>query len=260
MSGIMSMFSNLVGGGTPAPAVAPGANAGQSQPGNIPVNAPNTGTAGANAAANGVLPGNQDANPKPVATPLDQFSDLWNNAPTDPNAPANPGIFGDVDPKRFMEAAGKIDFTKVVTPDQLQAISAGGEGAMASFAAALNAVAQSTYAQSAYASTKIVEQALARSKDSFLAELPQHIKQQTVKENLRADNPIFSNPAVQPVISALEAQLTVKYPSASAGEITTMAKQYVDALGTSFAPKPAAPTQANGKPVREETDWSAFLA
>jgi len=258
MSGIMSMFSNLVGGGNPAPAAAPGANNGQSQPGNIPATAPNTAATTPNAAPNGVLPGTQDANPKPESTPFDQFTDLWNNAPIDPNA-APAGVFGNVDPKKFMEAAGKIDFTKVVTPEQLQAISAGGEGAMASFASALNAVAQSTYAQSAYASTKIVEQALARSKDSFLAELPQHIKQQTVKENLRAENPVFSNPAVQPIISALEAQLTVKFPQASAGEITTMAKQYVEALGTSFAPKPAAPTQANGKPVREDTDWSTFL-
>lgn len=250
----------LGGSPAPAPAAPTGGQTGQPTPGNIPASAPNTGNAPAGAAPNGALPGNQDANPKPDATPFDQFADLWNNAPTDPNAPKSQGVFGDVDPKKFMEAAGKIDFTKVVTPEQLQAISAGGEGAMASFAAALNAVAQTTYAQSAFASTKIVEQALARSKDSFLAELPQHIKQQTVKENLRAENPVFSNPAVQPIISALEAQLTVKFPQANAGEITTMAKQYVEALGTSFAPKPPpAVDPRTGKAVREETDWSTFL-
>jgi hypothetical protein len=259
MSGIMSMFSNIIGGGNAAPAAAPGANNGQSQPGNIPATAPNTAATTPNAAPNGVLPGTQDANPKPESTPFDQFTDLWKNEPTDPNA-APAGVFGNVDPKKFMEAAGKIDFTKVVTPEQLQAISTGGEGAMGAFAAALNAVAQTTYAQSAFASTKIVEQALARSKDSFLAELPQHIKQQTVKENLRAENPVFSNPAVQPIISALEAQLTVKFPQASAGEITTMAKQYVEALGTSFAPKPTSQQNAGKPGAKEETDWSTFLS
>jgi hypothetical protein len=159
-----------------------------------------------------------------------------------------------------MEAAGKIDFAKVVTPEQLQAISTGGEGAVQAFAAALNSVAQTTYAQSAFAATKIVEQAVSRSKDSFLAELPQHIKKQTVSENLRADNPVYSNPAVQPIISALEAQLTVKYPQASAGEITTMAKQYVDALGTSFAPKPAAPAAGGKNGVKADEDWSSFFS
>ena len=261
MSGIMSMFSNLIGGAPAATASqqpAPGTQSGQSQPGQLPATTPNTGAASPNTAPNGTVPATGDNINAPAATPLDQFADLWKNEPTDPNAAKPTGVFGNVDPKKFMEAAGKIDFTKVVTPEQLQAISQGGEGAMASFAAALNAVAQTTYAQSAYASTKIVEQAMARAKDSFIAELPQHIKKQTVSENLRAENPIFQNTAVQPIISALEAQLTVKYPQASAGEITTMAKQYVEALGSSFAPKPPA---AQGKPgSKDETDWSTFLA
>lgn len=260
MSGIMSMFSNILGG-NPAPAAAPAPQGGQSAPGNIPSTSHATGVSNPNAAPNGTLPGNENANPAAPATPLDQFNDLWNTAPVDPNAHKPAGVFGNIDPKKFMEAAGKIDFTKVVTPEQLQAISTGGENAVQAFAAALNAVSQSVYAQSAYASTKIVEQALARSKDNFIAELPQHIKQQTVKENLRADNPIFANPAVQPIISALESQLTVKFPNATAGEITQMAKNYVEALGTSFAPKPQNPSGPNGKPgAKEDTDWSSFLS
>lgn len=259
MSGIMSMFSNLMGGNNPAPAAAAptGAQSQPSTPGNIPATAPNTGVASPNAAPNGTLPGNQDGNPAPAATPFDQFADLWKNPEQNGDQPPA-GVFGNIDPKKFMEAAGKIDFSKVVTPEQLQAISTGGEGAMGAFAAALNAVAQSTYAQSAFAATKITEQALAKAKDSFLADLPQHIKKQTVSESLKAENPVFSNPAVQPIISALEAQLTVKYPQASAGEITQMAKQYVEALGTSFAPKPAAPATANNG-AKEDTDWSSFF-
>lgn len=258
MSGIMSMFSNLIGGNS-APAAPQGQQAPAPQPGNIPATAPNTAATTPNTAPNGVVPGNVDANPKPAdATPFDSFKDLWKTDAT-PEGQAPQGVFGNVDPKRFMEAAGKIDFAKVVTPEQLQAISSGGEGAMQSFAAALNAVAQSTYAQSAFATTKIVEQAMARSKDNLLAELPQHIKQQTVRENLRAENPVFSNPAVQPIISALEAQLTVKYPSASAGEITTMAKRYVEELGTSFSPKQQQQQVAGKQGSREETDWSTFL-
>ena len=260
MSGIMSMFSNLMGGAAPS-APANSQNPTPNQPGNIPVTASNTGAASPNTAANGVVPTTGDSIQPSASTPFDQFADLWKNEPTDPNAPApNTSVFGNVDPKKFMEAAGKIDFAKVVTPDQLQKISAGGEDAMTAFAAALNSVAQTTYAQSAFASTKIVEQAMAKAKDSFLAELPTHIKQQTVKESLRQDNPIFSNPAVQPIISALEAQMTVKYPQATAAEITTMAKQYVEALGTSFAPKPQEPARVPGSmKAKDDQDWSSFL-
>lgn len=271
--GIMSMFSNLMGSGnnavpnTPAPGSVPNPATGTTgtlpTPGNIPSGTPTTGVTTPGAAPNGVLPaaGADGTNGTPTTTPFDTFKDLWKNDPVDPNAPA-PGVFGTIDPKKFMEAAGKIDFSKSVTPEQLTAIAGGGEGAMAAFAQAMNKVAQGVYAQSAFATTKIVEQALSKSKEAFLAELPQHIKKQTVTDSLRAENPIFSNPAVQPIISALEAQMTVKYPNATAPEITAMAKTYVEALGISFAPKPVpnnATGNTGGKGSKGETDWSKFL-
>ena len=261
--GIMSMFANAFGGsGNPAPNPTPNPGA----PGNLPKDAPATGATPNGAAPNGQIPPdtgttlelNADGTPK-EPTPFAEFADLWQPNKTDPNAPpVQTGVFGEIDPKKFMEAAGKIDFSKVVTPEMLTAISSGGEAATAAFAQAMNKVAQGVYAQSAFATTKIVEQALNKSKETFLAELPQHIKKETVSGSLRAENPIFSNPAVQPIISALEAQMTVKYPNASAGEITAMAKQYVEALGTSFAPKPKVDATAP-KNKKGETDWSTFL-
>lgn len=252
-----------MGGSQPNSATAggganPSGQPNPSTPGNIPDGVNNTGATPSGAAPNGVLPEiNPNGNPTDPATPFAEFKDLWKNDPVDPNAPPS-GVFGNVDPKKFMEAAGKIDFSKSITPDQLTAISTGGEAAMQAFAQAMNSVAQGVYAQSAFATTKIVEQALGKSKESFLAELPQHIKKQTVTDSLRAENPIFSNPAVQPIISALEAQMTVKYPHATAPEITQMAKQYVEALGTSFSPKPVVDPNAP-KNKKGETDWSIFL-
>jgi hypothetical protein len=224
----------------------------QQTPGNIPQNSPTNSPADGNTAANGLVPPNTD---KSSESPLDQYADLWKNDPSSGDA-TPPGVFGNVDPQKFMEAAARVDFSKSIPQEQLQAIAAGGEGAMQAFASALNTVSQNVYAQSAFASTKIVEQAMARAKESFMSELPQHIKKQSVSDSLRAENPIFLNPAVQPIISALEAQLTVKFPNASASELQTMAKQYVEALGTSFAPKPKENPQTSG---RAETDWNSFL-
>jgi len=249
--GIMDMFSGMMNSG----AAAPAAPAGQpTPPGNIPATAAANSPATPSTAANGAVPPGTDTSANSPASPLDQFADLWkNDATTEGKATA--GVFGDIDPKKFMEAAQKIDFSKAVTPEQLQAISGGGEGAVKAFAEAMNTVSQNVYAQSSYASTKMIEAALAKSKDSFMAELPTHIKKQSVSDTLRQENPIFSNPAVQPIISALESQLTVKFPNASASEITGMAKQYVEALGTSFTPKPAEDAKAG----KGETDWSTFL-
>lgn len=255
MSGIMSMFSNLLNPNPAAPVAKPGTATGVGQPGNIP---PGTPTAGdVKAGPNGDIPPGTDTTIVKEPAPFEPFKDLWKDTPPDPNAPIKDNtVFGTLDPKKFMEAAGRIDFSKAVTPEQLTAISAGGEGAVKAFAEAMNKVAQGVYAQSAFATTKIVEQALAKSKETFLADLPSHIKRQTVTDSLRAENPIFSNPAVAPIISALEAQMTVKYPNATAPEITAMAKQYVEALGSSFVKKEKV-NEVKGN--KGETDWSTFL-
>lgn len=252
--GIFDMFSSSGSSATPQPA-QPQPPQSQAPAGNIPPDAAATGQASGGAAANGVIPPGTATSATPSA-PLDQFADLWKNDPSAAAAASN-GVFGDLDPRKFSEAAAKLNFASTVTPEQLQAISAGGEGAVTAFSQAMNAVAQATYAQSAFASTKLIEQALGKAKEGFMSELPLHIKKLQVSDNLRTENPIFANPAVQPVISALESQLTVKFPNASASEITAMAKQYVEALGTSFAaPATPAPAKAESK----ETDWSSFFS
>lgn len=266
-AGIMSMFSNMFNGGNNGAATPTAPQNGQvttpANPGNIPNNAPNTGATSDGTAPNGTVPAiGTDGKPTTTATPFDDFKELWQPNATDPNAPEpQKGVFGNVDPKRFMEAAGKIDFSKVVTPEQKQQIAAGGEPAIQAFAEAMNKVAQGVYAQSAFASTKMIEAALAKGREQFLAELPQHIKRQTVTDSLSQENPVFSNPAVKPIISALEAQLTVKYPNATAPEITALAKQYIEALGTSVAPKQKQENNTPGtrRGAKQETEWDKFL-
>ena len=251
MSGIMDAFRSVFSG-TPAQSTTAPNN--QGTPGNLPPGTPPSNTTPATP-PNGEIPPNTNTNLEvKEPTPFADFKDLWKTDPTDPNKPApDASVFGTIDPKKFMEAAGKIDFSKAVSQEQLQAIQAGGEGATKVLLEVMNKVAQGTYAQSAFATTKIVEQAIAKSKETFLAELPQHIKKQTVTDSLRAENPIFSNPAVAPIISALEAQMTVKFPNATAPEITAMARQYVEQLGTAFVPK--AKVDPNAKVNKGEIDW-----
>lgn len=247
--GIMDIFSGITGGSAAPAAPAPNTNANnQPQPGNIP---PGAGSTNPN---NPTVPAGTE---NKEGAPLDQFADLWKNEPASEGREQNTGLFN-IDPKKMFEAAGKIDFAKMIKPEQLQAIAQGGDAAVQAFAQAMNGVAQGVYAQSAFATTKIVEQALGKAKQQYNSELPSLIKKHQVSDNLRAENPIFANPAIQPIISALEAQLTVKFPNATASEITGMAKQYVEAVGSSFAPKPAAP-ENDGKAGANTTDWDKFL-
>ena len=215
-------------------------------PGNIPPGA------GANDPTNTTVPlGTVEASQE---SPLANFADIW--TPVE-NAQATETMFANVDPQKLMEAAKKTDFSKAISSNQLEAIAGGGQEAVAAFASAMNSVAQTVYANSALATTKIVEQALMKAQQQYDAKIPGLIKRQTVSDTLRTENPMFSNPAVQPLISALEAQLAVKNPNATAGELTSMAKQYLEGVSTVFStPKQGQESTTNAG----DTDWLKFLS
>lgn len=212
-------------------------------------------------AVNGVIPApGQTGNGEPAVepSPFDGFKDLWSttNTPADNSGP----MFGSVDPQKLMESAGKVDFAKAVTSEQMQAIAAGGEGAVKAFAESMNKIAQTVYAQSAFATTKIVDQAMTRQQENFAKQLPSMVKKFSVNENLQDQNPLLSNPALTPLVSALTDQLTRKNPNATSSEIQSQVNDYFSALGTSFAPKPVETpaTRAAQKAAKAE-DWSAFF-
>jgi hypothetical protein len=250
MAGILgSVMQNIFGGTTAANSQAP-ANPGTPKvPGNFPVNpasVPNP-----NNPTNPVQVATQEA----PASPLDKFNELWN---TDPNAKPNTpvSLFANLDPASIAAAAAKNDFTKVVTPEMAAALAAGGPGAVEAAKQMMNAMSQKAFGDSAVASTKIMENALTKQREMFLAELPSIIKNQTLSENLRNTNPIFSNPAVAPMLEMMKNQVASKHPNLSSAEQTKMAQEYVIAFAQ--VANPAAPTAAQKK-AAGETDWNSFL-
>jgi proteasome lid subunit RPN8/RPN11 len=252
----MSFFNNLFGSAqpqqpAPAPAPAPAAQQQQSQaapPGNIPAQ-PNNGTQqSANTAPNGVVP-EQPAQPE---SPLDQFKDIWQPVEnqSDPNAPLL-----NVDPKKLAEASRKTNFAGMINPQLMEQIQQGGPEATKAFAAAMNQVAQGVYAQSAFATSKIVEAAVSKAKQQLIAEMPQQFKRQQVSDTLRSENPVFNHPAASPILSAVERQLSMKFPNAPASEISGMAKQYLQNFAGAISPQQVQESRTAGK--RDE-DWSNF--
>ncbi len=231
----------------------PTATPAASTPGQIPANtqpAPTT----PGATPNGVVPAVPTGN-EPVKTPLDEFSTLW-ETPKDSQTPNAPFSFN-IDPAKMQEAVGKIDFTKVISPDTLAKITAGGADAAPAFMDALNKTVQASFMQSSLAASKMVEAAVAKTRESMEANIPSLIKNQSLNESLRTSNPAFNHPAAAPVISALQTQLQIKNPTASVSELKTMAEDYFLSLGEAFNPKKpdAAETAAS-----KETDWTKFLA
>ena len=223
----------------------------QAQPGNIP--ATNNNPADPN---NSTVPASSTtATATPAASPLDQYAEIW-KPDANPKTP-EPSLFANVTADSLQQAAKKNDFTKVLTPDMLAAINKGGIDGQNALIQVMQAMAQKGFGDSAFTTTQIVEQALAKQQQKFQEMLPSLIKQQTVTENLRSSNPIFTHPAAAPVLDMFKQQALQKYPNASAAEIQQMAEGFLDNFAQAAqAPKLQAQQQANNA---NSTDWSSFL-
>jgi len=211
-----------------------------------------TNTPAANPQASTVA-GATDAATDASASPLDQFKDLWK---TDPNAkPETPFSFNS-DPSKLIDAAKTVDFTKVVTPEIMKVIAAGGPEAQQAMMTAMNNMTQMSFAQSSHAAAKITEAALQQQEERFKAMLPNLIKQHTVTDNLKQTNPLMADPAMAPMISALQQQFTTKYPQATAVQINDHVNEFLNGAADRIMGQRPTPVDKTKKP---STDWSLFV-
>lgn len=252
----MSLMEKIFGAKT-APANTPNQPAAvQPNPTNNPAQNQPIATAAATPGtdANGVVP------PGAAEAPLDKYKDLWQPVVHDEKnpAPQNQGP-APVDPQKLMEAAAKVDFSKIVNQDMLAKIAGGGEEAAAAFVQALNLTAQTVYGQSAVTTAKIVEQAVSQARDDFASQIPGMLRNQNIKSRVFEDNPAFNNPAVAPLIEAQVQQLSLKYPKATPAELNGMAKEYLAGVAGLINP-PKADASAKGKTSAQGEDWDAYMA
>jgi hypothetical protein len=230
-------------------------------PGNIPAPQGSPTAQSNGTAPNGIVPAPATpTTPAPATNPLDEFSKMWEaptNAEGKPIPPANTELFT-VDHKQLMEAAGKVDFSKTLSPELLAKINAGGEGATTALLEAMNKTSQQVYAQSAIATSEIVKEAIRKSTEASEKLFADKVKNLNISESLREQNAVFSHPAAAPVLSAIQERLTIKNPGASTAEIKEMANKYLSSFADALAPK-TAPVVTPGNKGATETDWSTFL-
>ena len=256
----MSIFDKLFGSApasTPPQNLPPGAAPGQQGPLQGTQATPQTAPNGMIPAQDPNSPQGQETKPNVPATPLDPFKDVWQTTKA-PEGSENQGMFANLDPQKLMESARKVNFSGALTQENMQKIQAGGPEAIQALQESLNSVAQTVYAQSALATTKIVEQALGKQKEQYDASLPTLVKKFSANESLLSNNPLLQNPAIQPLVGALQEQLIRKNPNATSAEIQQQVTDYFAALGNTFAPKPASPS-ASQKKAAEAEDWDKFF-
>ena len=207
-------------------------------------------------APNGVVPGENNPSQQ---SPLDKHSEVWKTTNT---APQNKPIFDGLDPEKLREAVAKNDFSRVLSPDTLAKIKAGGDDAVAGFSEGMNALGQSLFTQQTLATTKIVEQALEQQRKQFETMIPTLVRRASSADSLGAENPAFKHPAVQPIVEALRSQFLTKNPNATAAEINEQIKEVMGGIGQAFAPQVS--DSGSGQNLRtrgqaKDQDWSVFL-
>lgn len=251
----MSIMEKVFGAFKPTSQAVPGQPVPPNQPqvtNNPAQNPPSGATAtSAGTAPNGTVPAGA-ADP----APMEKFKELWTPpAPSKDNEGEQGG--GQIDPQKLMEAAARVDFTKVVDAESMAKIAGGGEEAAQTLVALLNKTAQQVYGQSTVVTSKIVEQAVAQARDQFIAQIPDVIRKQGARAAVFEKNPAFSNPAIAPLIEAQVSQLALKYPKATPGELEGMAKEYLQEMATLINPAKS-DASSNKKTANDGDDWSTY--
>ena len=204
--------------------------------------------------------------PKPgegKESPLEGYKALWE---TDPNAKpvlTSPTI--NADPAALMKAAQGIDFTKVIPPELLEAAAKGDAVALGKV---VNLSAQAGYAQSAHATAAIVRGALAeQTRINRDVLLPDALRAANLSSSLVLDNPIFSNPAVKPLVDLITTQVRTKYPTASEFDqkkhvielFNQFSQESLKSQGFTVLPKGSELTSPAGAGANKEEDWGPFF-
>lgn len=199
------------------------------------------------------------------ASPLAGYEKLWETSKDDP---VDPRLTPDLsyDPKKLLEGAKKVDFTKAINPAHMTKLQEGFDPAAMS-----SAIGEATQAALAYAqgsTLSIVQAALEKQEKKFHEEvLPAALKKHQASTSIAADNPIFENPAVSALLEPLKNQLVLKYPKASPEEITKHAKEYLSGMaaeivkssGGTISTAEAIAAAAKSSPQREETNWDDWI-
>ena len=193
-------------------------------------------------------------NPDPKS-PNAEFQDLWKMEPTQQNQAPNFRI----DPKQLSQVTGNMDFSKSVSRDDLAKIVQGGEEAVGALVSVLNSVGREIFSTNAQFSSHMTEAGYNTAQQAINQGLPNLVKKQFTQNELFAANPKLRDPALQPLVMAIQSQITQKYPNASAGEVNGMVDKYFnDVVAKSFNKDGQGQPQNQSGSVANY-DFSSFL-
>lgn len=201
-------------------------------------------------------------------SPLSGFEKLWENDPKNPvkDPLATVSTKFNIDPAKLAAAAKNMDFAGMIPKEVIDAAM---KGDPAAFAQAMNAVTQAAFVQSASANARVVEAAVNQTAEKMLKEvLPQMVRDSSIANHVRTENPLFKNPAAAPLVEMLQKQVQTKYPTATAAEINSQVSSYLNdfakmVVSSKIGEQPDPAATAGSGVVRKTggntDDWGDFF-
>lgn len=199
------------------------------------------------------------ANPSPqtqqTQSPTDKFKELWSTT----NQPTNQAPNFKLDPAQLSKVSGSMDFTKNISREDLTKIAQGGAEAVEALGNVLNSFGREVFGASAQFSSHMTESGYNSASGIIDKGLPGAIKRQLTEQHIYQANPKLKDPALQPLIGALQSQFSAKHPNASAQEINDLVSEYMTTVvGAAFTkedPQVAAAQQSQNAAA----DFSSFI-
>lgn len=191
-------------------------------------------------------------NPQPES-PVAKFDDLWTIESTQPNQAPNFKL----DPQHLSKVSSQMDFSRAVSQDDLSKIAQGGEEAVGALMNVLNSVGRSIFSTNAQFTSHMTEQGYSTAQQAIDSGLPNLVKKQFSQNELFQTNPKLKEPALQPLVMAIQSQVAQKHPNATPSEVNAMVNQYfTEVVGKSFTPEQP---QQQQSAQSQAFDFSSFI-
>lgn len=204
-------------------------------------------------------PAQPQNNVDPMKSSLDDFTDVFKLAKENTDKAANPleqPLF-ELDPAKFQERVGQMDFASGLQPELVQK-ALGGD--VQAFVEVLNAVGRKSYAESVQLGTRLTEAGVNQRVTQLQSVLPTTLRSEQVRTHLAGNeqSAALLHPSIAPVLMQVQQQFEAAYPQASAADISKMVTNYFGTVAKQVAGGAPQPSQEQQRTSAGQ-DFSNFF-
>lgn len=183
------------------------------------------------------------------------FSELFTIEPPKEGEQPKEDVLPDFggNPEEVLKTLGNLDMiSSVATPELLAKVSAGGEEGTTALMMALNQVARQSMQNSYQIAHRLVQEGIKASKPIISEQVNSTLRTTRVDTAITKADPFFSTPEGRPLMEGVKQMILARFPEASAEEITSKAKSYLDHIRGGSKP-------ATEEPPVDTNNWASFL-